>query len=69
VYITAVFNRTALGVAGLQAVSRLGISPAQLSVFVLVQLGVYAAMQVPRWCAASSTGSGLAGYRSAGSAN
>jgi MFS family permease len=42
-----VFNRTSLGVAGLQAARRLGISPAQLSVFVLVQLGVYAAMQVP----------------------
>ncbi len=47
VYIIAVFNRTSLGVAGLQAASRLGITPAQLSVFVLVQLGVYAAMQVP----------------------
>ena len=47
VYITAVFNRTSLGVAGLQAAGRLGITPAQLSVFVLVQLGVYAAMQVP----------------------
>jgi MFS family permease len=47
VYVAAVFNRTSLGVAGLQAASRLGISPAQLSVFVLVQLGVYAAMQVP----------------------
>lgn len=47
VYVTAVFNRTSLGVAGLQAARRLGISPAQLSVFVLVQLGVYAAMQVP----------------------
>ena len=46
-YITAVFNRTSLGVAGLQAAARLGITPAQLSVFVLVQLGVYAAMQVP----------------------
>ncbi len=47
VYVAAVFNRTSLGVAGLQEASRLGISPAQLSVFVLVQLGVYAAMQVP----------------------
>lgn len=47
VYIAAVFNRTSLGVAGLQAARRLGITPAQLSVFVLVQLGVYAAMQVP----------------------
>ena len=47
VYVTAVFNRTSLGVAGLRAATRFGISPAQLSVFVLVQLGVYAAMQVP----------------------
>ncbi|MGP7997725.1 MAG: MFS transporter [Streptosporangiaceae bacterium] len=47
VYITAVFNRTSLGVAGLQAARRFAITPAQLSVFVLVQLGVYAAMQVP----------------------
>ncbi|HUY51059.1 MAG TPA: MFS transporter [Streptosporangiaceae bacterium] len=47
VYIAAVFNRTSLGVAGLRAAHRFGITPAQLSVFVLVQLGVYAAMQVP----------------------
>ena len=47
VYVAAVFNRTSLGVAGLEAASRLGITPAQLSVFVLVQLGVYAVMQVP----------------------
>ncbi len=47
VYVTAVLNRTSLGVAGPRAAARFGISPAQLSVFVLVQLGVYAAMQVP----------------------
>jgi predicted MFS family arabinose efflux permease len=47
VYVIAVFNRTSLGVAGLQAARRFSITPAQLSVFVLVQLGVYAAMQVP----------------------
>lgn len=47
VYLMAVFNRTSIGVAGLLAAQRFGISPAQLSVFVLVQLGVYAAMQVP----------------------
>ena len=47
VYIAAVFNRTSLGVAGLEAASRFRITPAQLSVFVLAQLGVYAAMQVP----------------------
>jgi MFS family permease len=47
VYLTGVFHRTSLGVAGLIAVHRFGISPGQLSVFVMVQLGVYAAMQVP----------------------
>jgi MFS family permease len=47
VYVAAVFNRTSLGVAGLEAASRFRITPAQLSVFVLAQLGVYAAMQVP----------------------
>lgn len=33
--------------AGLQAASRFGISPSQLSIFVLLQLGVYAVMQIP----------------------
>jgi MFS family permease len=47
VYLTGVFHRTSLGVAGLIAVHRFGISPGQLSVFVMVQLGVYAAMQIP----------------------
>ncbi|HEY2043509.1 MAG TPA: MFS transporter [Jatrophihabitans sp.] len=47
VYLIAVFHRTSLGVAGLQASQRFGISPSQLSIFVLLQLGVYAAMQIP----------------------
>jgi MFS family permease len=47
VYLIAVFHRTSLGVAGLQAASRFGISPSQLSIFVLLQLGVYAGMQIP----------------------
>ena len=47
VYLVAVFHRTSLGVAGLQAATRFGISPSQLSIFVLLQLGVYAAMQIP----------------------
>lgn len=47
VYLVAVFHRTSLGVAGLQASARFGISPSQLSVFVLLQLGVYAGMQIP----------------------
>jgi MFS family permease len=47
VYLFAVLHRTSLGVAGLLAEHRFGISPAQLSVFIFLQLGVYAAMQVP----------------------
>lgn len=46
-YVLAVFHRTSLGVAGLLAVERFDISAAQLSAFTVVQLLVYAAMQVP----------------------
>ncbi len=47
VYVLAVFHRSSLGVAGPQAAERLDLSAAQLSTFVMLQLGVYAAMQVP----------------------
>lgn len=47
VYATAVFHRSSLGVAGLDAADRFGISAGALSVFVLLQLGVYAGMQIP----------------------
>lgn len=47
VYFLAVFHRGTLGVAGPQAAQRLDLSAAQLSSFVMLQLGVYAAMQVP----------------------
>jgi MFS family permease len=47
VYLLAVLHRTSLGVAGLLAEHRFDISPGQLSVFIFLQLGVYAAMQVP----------------------
>jgi MFS family permease len=47
VYLLGLFHRTSLGVAGLEARERFGISPFQLSVFVLLQLGVYAGMQIP----------------------
>jgi len=47
VYLLAVFHRTSLGVAGPEAAQRLDLSAAQLSTFVMLQLGVYAAMQVP----------------------
>jgi len=43
----AVLHRSSLGVAALQAEHRFHISPGQLSTFVLLQLGVYAAMQIP----------------------
>ena len=47
VYILAVFHRTSLGVAGLLAADRVAISAAQLATFTVVQLAVYAAMQIP----------------------
>jgi MFS family permease len=47
VYFLAVFHRTSLGVAGLQASERFHVGPSELSVFVLLQLGVYAGMQIP----------------------
>lgn len=47
VYILAVFHRTSLGVAGLEAAERFGISSAQLSSFTILQVAVYALMQLP----------------------
>lgn len=47
VYTLAVFHRTSLGVASLLAAERFGISAGQLSTFTVLQLTVYAAMQVP----------------------
>jgi MFS family permease len=47
VYFMAVFHRSSLGVAGLLANERFHISAAQLSVFTMLQLLVYAGMQVP----------------------
>ncbi len=47
IYLLAVFHRSSLAVAGLRAEHRFGISAGQLSTFVLLQLGVYAAMQIP----------------------
>jgi len=46
-YIVAVLQRTSLGVSGLEAASRFQISAAVLGTFAVVQLLVYAAMQVP----------------------
>jgi MFS family permease len=47
VYVFAIFNRSSLGVAGLLATQRFGISATQLSFFTVLQLVVYAGLQVP----------------------
>ena len=47
VYMLAVFHRSSLAVAGLAATDRFGISAAQLATFTMLQLLVYAAMQIP----------------------
>jgi MFS family permease len=47
VYVLAVFHRTSLGVAGLLAADRFHISGTQLATFTVLQLLVYAALQVP----------------------
>ena len=46
-YTVAVMNRTTFGVAGLEAAERFDASPAVLSTFVVLQLTVYAAAQIP----------------------
>ncbi|MGB3369614.1 MAG: MFS transporter [Rhodococcus sp. (in: high G+C Gram-positive bacteria)] len=46
-YIVGVLHRTAFGVAGLQAADRFSISPSLLASFVVLQVVVYAAMQIP----------------------
>lgn len=46
-YAVAVLHRSSLGVAGVEAVERFAVGAAVLSTFVVVQLGVYAALQVP----------------------
>jgi MFS family permease len=46
-YVVGVLHRTSFGVAGLDAAARFDASPAALSGFVVLQLLVYAALQVP----------------------
>lgn len=46
-YVTAVLHRTSFGVSGLDAAERFGAGPGSLSGFVVLQLVVYAALQVP----------------------
>ncbi|MFI6444828.1 nitrate/nitrite transporter [Kitasatospora sp. NPDC050543] len=47
VYVLAVIHRTSLGVAGLDAAERFGIGASALSTFSILQVLVYAAMQIP----------------------
>jgi MFS family permease len=47
VYVLAVFNRSSLGVAGIIASDRFHISATSLATFTVLQLVVYAGMQVP----------------------
>src|SRR3954462_4729503 len=46
-YCIAVFHRASLGVAGPLAQQRFGATAAVLSLFIVLQLGVYASLQVP----------------------
>ncbi|MET1073782.1 MAG: MFS transporter, partial [Umezawaea sp.] len=47
IYIAALFHRTSLGVAGLEASERFGVGPAALGTFTVFQIGLYALMQIP----------------------
>ena len=47
VYLLAVFHRSSLGVAGLLAAERFDIDATQLAFFTVLQLVVYAGMQIP----------------------
>lgn len=46
-YTMAVFNRSSFGVAGIEAGERFAVDPAVLSGFVVLQVVVYAGMQIP----------------------
>lgn len=46
-YVVAVMHRTSFGVAGIEASHRFGTTATVLGLFVVVQLAVYAGMQVP----------------------
>ncbi|MDR7299866.1 MFS transporter [Haloactinomyces albus] len=47
VYLAAVFHRGSLGVAGPLALDRFAVGPAALSTFTVLQVSIYAAMQIP----------------------
>jgi MFS family permease len=46
-YLAAVFHRGSLGVAGTQALDRFDVGPAALSAFTVLQVGIYAGLQIP----------------------
>ncbi|CCH87529.1 Transporter, MFS superfamily [Modestobacter italicus] len=46
-YAVAIFHRASLGVAGLEAQERFSAGASAISLFLVLQLGVYAALQVP----------------------
>ncbi|MDN4477547.1 MFS transporter [Demequina lignilytica] len=46
-YFVAIVNRTALGVAGVEALDRFGIEAAWLSILAIAQVATYAALQLP----------------------
>lgn len=56
-YVVAVLHRTSFGVAGLQAADRFGASASALSAFTVLQLLVYALLQVPAGLALDRFGS------------
>lgn len=58
-YVAAVFSRTSFGVAGEQAAERFNVSPSVLGLFVIVQMVVYAAMQIPSGLILDRVGSRL----------
>jgi MFS family permease len=47
VYMLAVFHRSSLGVAGLLAAERFHVDASSLAIFTVLQLAVYAGMQIP----------------------
>lgn len=56
-YVVAVFSRASLGVAGVQAQERFDAGASMLSLFVVLQLVVYAALQIPVGIAVDRFGS------------
>jgi MFS family permease len=56
-YVVAVFSRASLGVAGVEAQERFGAGASAISLFVVLQLVVYASLQVPVGVALDRLGS------------